>query len=207
MGAEDGAIARAASRKPVIVSAREGFRRWARTYDDAPNPVVSLIDRHLEIPAGLVIDIACGTGRWVERSGGFGADLSMEMLVKRPGRVAQADARRLPFRDGVADVALCILALGYISPPEAAIEELYRITKPGGTIIAADFHPRAIAAGWTRWFRDGDAVYEIENHPYQPEGAEDLYFGAPERAIYERAGKNFDGAQDIPAVWMKRWRR
>ncbi len=207
MGAKDGAAASASSRKPVKVSAREGFGRWARTYDDAPNPVVSLIDRHLEFPSGLVIDVACGTGRWVERTGGFGVDLSIEMLSKRADRVSQADARRLPFRDGIADVALCILALGYISPPEAAIDELFRITRPGGTIIAADFHPRAIAAGWTRWFRDGDIVYEIDNQPYQPEGAADLYFGEPERIIYERAGKNFDGARDIPAVWIKSWIR
>lgn len=207
MGAKDGAIAGAATGKPVRVGAREGFARWARTYDDAPNPVVSLIDRHLEIPSGLVIDVACGTSRWVARSGGYGVDLSLEMLLKNPGRVAQADARHLPFGDGIADVALCILALGYISPPEAAIDELTRITRRGGTIIAADFHPRAIAAGWTRWFRDGGAIYEVENQPYQPAGAIDLYFGEPERVIYERAGKNFDGARDIPAVWMKRWTR
>jgi SAM-dependent methyltransferase len=207
MGAKDGQAAGAASRQPLKISATEGFRRWARTYDDVPNPVVSLIGRHLEIPSGLVIDVACGTGRYVEQCGGFGVDLSMDMLLKRPGRVAQADARRLPFRDGIADVGLCILSLGYITPPEAAIEELHRITRPGGTIIAADFHPRAIAAGWTRWFRDGDTVYEIENYPYQPDGAADLYFGEPERAIYERAGKNFDGAHEIPAVWMKYWTR
>jgi len=188
---------------------RDGYRLWARTYDDVPNAVVSLIDRHLEIPAGRVIDVGCGTGRWVERTGGFGVDTSMEMLARRPGRVARADARQLPFADGTADVALCILSLGYIWPAEDAVAELHRITRPGGWIIAADFHPRAIAAGWTRSFKEDGVVYEIENRPWQPDGSVDLYFGDPERAIYENAGKGkkFEEARQIPAVWMKRWRR
>jgi SAM-dependent methyltransferase len=209
MGPEDGAAARAAARELVKTSPAEGYRLWARTYDDAPNAIVSLVDRHLEIPSGLVIDVACGTGRWVERTGGFGVDTSVEMLARRPGRVAQADARQLPFADGAADVALCILALGYIWPAEAAIAELHRITRPGGLIVAADLHPAAIAAGWTRSFRDGGVSYEIENRPYRPEGAVDLYFGEPERALYERAGKAeiADEVRRIPAVWMKRWRR
>jgi SAM-dependent methyltransferase len=197
--------------KPVTrkVSAREAYRLWARTYDDTPNPIVSLIDRHLEIPNGIVIDVACGTGRWVERTGGFGVDLSREMLSRCLGRVAQADARCLPFARGVADVALCILALGYIYPVEDALEELHRITRTGGTIIAADVHPQAIEAGWARSFRDGDDVYEIENNPYRPDGAVDLFFGEAERAIYDCAGRAdlFERVRAIPAVWMKRWTR
>ncbi len=202
MGAENRAAASDSSRKPVKISAREAYRLWARTYDDDFNPIVSLIDRHLEIPAGVAIDVACGTGRWVERTGGFGVDLSIEMLVRRRGRVAQADALRLPFRDGIADVVLCILALGYIEPAEAAIEEMHRIARQGGAIIVGD-----IAAGFARTFRAGDVVYEIENRPYRPEGAMDLYFGDPERAIYESAGKAklFEEVRHMPAAWMKRW--
>ena len=211
MGAENRAPAPAAPRKPVTtrIAARDAYRLWARTYDEAPNAMVSLIDRHLEIPAGRVIDVACGTGRRVERSGAFGVDLSLEMLSRAPRRVAQADALRLPFADGTADVTLCILALGYIAPAESAIEELFRITRPGGWIIAADVHPLAIAAGWTRSFREDDVVYEIENHPWRPDGADDLFFGGPERAIYAGAGRLdlFERIRATPAVWMKRWRR
>ncbi len=184
------------------ISAREAYPIWARTYDDAPNPIVSLIDRHLEIPPGVVIDVACGTGRWVERTGGFGVDLSREMLKR--GRVAQADAQKLPFRNGCADVAMCILALGYISPPESALEEMRRVTRRGGWIITAD-----IDGGLTRSFRDGETVYEIEHEPYRPDGAIDLYFGEPERCLYERAGRAdlFEQVRYRPAAWMKIERR
>ncbi len=211
MDAEDDAPARTPARELVThkVPAAEGYRIWARTYDDALNPIVSLIDRHLEIPPGLVIDVACGTGRWIERTRGFGADLSSEMLAKCRGRAAQSDARMLPFPTGVADVAMCILALGYISPPETVLEEMQRITRAGGTIICADLHPLAIEAGWTRSFRDGSEVYEIENRPFRPDGAIDLYFGEAERAVYERAGRAalFEQVRSIPAAWMKRWTR
>ena len=194
------------------VSSLEGYRRWAESYDDEPNPIVSLIDRHLEIPSGLVIDVGCGTSR----RGGFGADLSPEMLARsaNKGRVAQADARRLPFRHAAADTALCILALGYIQPASAVMAELRRITRPGGVIIAADLHPAAVAAGWKRSFRVGDTVYEIETYPYELdddglEQSRDLYFGEPERLIYAQAGKTalFDQLCTTPAVWMRRWRR
>lgn len=193
----------------ITISPREGYRLWAATYENTPNPIVSLIDRHLEIPPGRLIDVASGTGRWVARTGGFGADLSREMLLRGPRRVVQADARELPFADAVADVTLCVLALGYMSPIEHAIAELHRITRPGGWIIAADLHPDAIAAGWIRSFRSEGEVYEIENRPYRPAGATDYFFGEPERVIYEQAGRTdlFEQIRATPAVWIKRWRR
>lgn len=192
----------------MLVSAREGYRQWATTYDDAPNPILSLVDRNLTIPGGIVIDVACGTGR----RGGIGVDLSMEMLARSKGAVAQADARRLPFATGVANVTLCILALGYISPVRTVMEEMRRVTRRGGVIIATD-----VAAGWKRAFRQGDAVYEIETYAYSfddldveglvLEESRELYFGEPERLIYAQAGRLDLFQPEIPAVWMRRWRR
>jgi malonyl-CoA O-methyltransferase len=191
----------------MLVSPREAYRQWAATYDDAPNPILSLVDRNLKVPGGIVIDVACGTGR----RGGIGVDLSMEMLARSDGMVAQADARQLPFATGVADVALCILALGYISPVRTVMEEMRRITRPGGVIIASD-----VAAGWKRAFRQGDAVYEIETHAYSfddldigltLEESRELHFGEPERLIYAQAGRLDLFQPEIPALWMRRWRR
>lgn len=197
----------------MLVSAREGYHHWAATYDESPNPIVSLVDRNLKIPGGLVIDVACGTGR----RGGIGVDLSAEMLARSTGMVARADARQLPFANGIADAAVCILALSYISPARAVMEEMKRITRPGGMIIAGDLHPDAIVAGWKRSFRQGDAVYEIETYPYSLddldvggltlEESRDLYFGEPERMIYAQAGRLDLFQASTPAVWMGRWRR
>jgi malonyl-CoA O-methyltransferase len=211
----------------MLVSAREGYRRWAPTFDSSPNPLMSLEARHLAtwletVRGRRVIDVSCGTGRWIEATGGVGVDLSPEMLSvarnKAEGRVTQADALRLPFRSGVADVVLCTLSLGYLSPVRQAMEEMRRVARSGGVVIVTDMHPEAVRRGWTQSFRCGEAAFDIENQPYGLEDlaiggltleeARHLFFGEPERAIYEQAGKAdlFDQVQGIPAVWMLKWR-
>lgn len=184
--------------------------------------MVSLIDRHLHVGdtrGKVIIDVACGTGPRAEKLGAIGVDLSFEMLARGKGRFAQADALHLPFCDGAADLVLCALALGYISPVHELMLELRRIARRGATILAADVHPKAIAAGWKRSFRSGAEVYEVAHHPYSfedlevdglvLEDARDLHFGEPERAIYEIAGKSglFEQVREVPAAWIRRWVR
>ena len=58
--------------------AREGFSRWSEVYDDQPNPLLALEERFLAelLPdvRGLdVVDIGCGTGRWLARLASQGA--------------------------------------------------------------------------------------------------------------------------------------
>jgi ubiquinone/menaquinone biosynthesis C-methylase UbiE len=211
----------------MLMSVREGYRLWAPTYDSSANPLMSLEARHLaawleNVRGKRVIDVACGTGRWIEWTGGMGIDLSPEMLSvarsKAKGRMAQGDALRLPFASGIADVVLCTLSLGYLSPVRRAMEEMRRVARPGGAVIVTDLHPEALRRGWTQSFRSGGTAYDIENHPYglddlaidglALEEARDLFFGEPEAAIYERAGKAalFNEVWGTPAVWMLRWR-
>ena len=84
----------------TLVCACEAYRRWAATYDGAPNAIVSLVDRSLDLGdtrGRRVIDVACGTGRWVERTGGIGVDLSFEMLARSGSRrVVQANYHQHP---------------------------------------------------------------------------------------------------------------
>ena len=130
----------------------------------------------------------------------------------------QADALHLPFRSNVADVVLCTLSLGYLSPVRLAMEEMRRVARSGGTVIVTDMHPEAVRRGWTQSFRCGEATFDIQNHLYDSddlaigglalEETRHLFFGEPERALYERAGKAglFDQVRDVPAVWMLKLR-
>jgi len=203
----------------MMVSAREGYRAWAATYDDAANPVTSLLNRYLEEFVGdtrgkCVIDVGCGTGRWVSRLGAVGVDLSFEMLARGNGRLAQGDARALPFRDGAADVVLCTLMLGYVWPVGDVMREMARVA--GGLVIAADLYP---GAGWKRTFGPRGESIEIENREYslgelaveglRLEEARELFFGDEERRIYESSGRMdlFDRVKGNPVLWMRRWRR
>ena len=49
----------------------------------------------------------------------------------------QADITRLPFRDASFDKAVSITALEFIEDAETAVNELFRVTRPGGTVIVA----------------------------------------------------------------------
>jgi SAM-dependent methyltransferase len=207
----------------MLVSPQEGYRQWAQTYDQSPNPMVALETRYvaewIEVqPGECLIDVGCGTGRWIKSTGGIGVDLSREMLERTQavGRIVQGDALRLPFASGIADIVLCSLTLGYLFPARAAVNEMRRVARPGGLVIVSDVHPEAIRRGWKHSFRSGPLIYEIENRPYSIddlplEGLEEtraVFFGEPERPIFQRAGKAgyFDEACRIPALWMLKWR-
>ncbi|MGD1093062.1 MAG: methyltransferase domain-containing protein [Bryobacteraceae bacterium] len=207
----------------MLVSPREGYRRWAPTYDESPNPMVALEARCVaewleHKPGQRLIDVGCGTGRRINSTGGIGIDFSREMLerTQAAGRIVQGDAIRLPFASGVADIVLCSLTLSYLFPARAAVNEMRRVARPGGLVIVTDVHPQAIQHGWKHSFRSGSLVYEIENRPYSlddlpQDGLEetcDVFFGEPERPIFERAGKidYFAEACRLPAIWMLKWR-
>ncbi len=73
-----------------------------------------------------------------------GVDLSAEMIrVARrdyPGiRFQVADLRRLPFRDGEPEGALCWCSLMYLPPAERsrAFAEIARVLRPGGVLAVA----------------------------------------------------------------------
>ena len=170
------------SSEPVVLSPRDGYDLWARSWDRDPSPIVALEKRTItpwlaDLHGKRFIEASCGTGRWLAHAAEGGAqatgfDLSPAMLAEaaaKPGllgRVALADSRALPVGDGCADIVLCALSLGHMPPAETTVTELARVVAPGGTLIVTDFHPEASRAGWKRTFRRGNEVYEIENHPY-----------------------------------------
>jgi ubiquinone/menaquinone biosynthesis C-methylase UbiE len=59
--------------------------------------------------------------------------------LRRSGRLSliQADAQRLPLRDSGVDVAMAMHMLYHIADIPAAVRELRRIVRPGGTILAS----------------------------------------------------------------------
>jgi len=217
----------------------EGYRLWSQTYDSDPNPLLALEMRTLigkldHLSNKVFLDIACGTARWavhaaVKGARAFGADLVPEMLTiarRKPrldGCLVQADAHRIPFTSACADMVICSFALGYLSDPELLLEELGRVTKRGGAIIASDLHPQALDAGWRRTFHYGSTLFEIENHAYSHDRIVHAgrcanlelreviqpYFGEPEFAIIRSAGKTelINQVSHVPAILILAWER
>jgi arsenite methyltransferase len=98
---------------------------------------------------GVVLDIGSGPGnvtggfgrRLGERGVALGVDLSVPMLTRAvraeagPGTgFLRADARRLPFADGVADVLVSIAMLQLAPDPAVVLAEFARVLKPGGRL-------------------------------------------------------------------------
>ncbi|MGB8542631.1 MAG: class I SAM-dependent methyltransferase [Candidatus Acidiferrales bacterium] len=100
------------------------------------------------IPIGSrVLDVGCGTGRWVRRFARFGfrptgVDATPGMLIAARERDAVAplvagEARRLPFPDGAFDCITDVTVVQHI-PSEfqsEALGEMMRVLKPGGCLI------------------------------------------------------------------------
>jgi len=107
----------------------------------------------------IVADVGCGNGfdlRQIVPQGrcrhAIGLDLSAGMLrsledLRQSGRlsVAQADAQHLPLSDQSVDVAMAMHMLYHVPDVPAAIRELRRITKPGGTVLASTNSPAHLA--------------------------------------------------------------
>lgn len=89
-----------------------------------------------------VLDIGCGAGdlaevlppdsRWV------GLDDSPAQLAQATARpVIQADARHVPFRDGIFGAAVCHWMLYHFDHPTDVIAEAHRVLRDGGLFMAS----------------------------------------------------------------------
>lgn len=100
------------------------------------------------LPKGAsVLDVGCGTGRWVRRyaQSGYspvGLDGSLSMLkraveLRTLAPLLAARLQSLPFRDGTFDCVQTITVIQHIPALEQqqALEELVRVIKPGGYLI------------------------------------------------------------------------
>jgi ubiquinone/menaquinone biosynthesis C-methylase UbiE len=222
------------------VCAAEGYECWASTYDRAPNPLLAREERHLlplltNLRGKSALDLACGTGRWLERimaqgcKSGVGIDSSIAMLRVAgrksaiSGRLARADCENLPLPNAAFDLAICSFAVGHIQDLESMVCELGRVTKTGADVFVSDLHPEAYARGWRVGFRDRGMAIQIEtrsraaedivhvfcSNGFKCEAHVPLCLGEPERPLFTRAGKShsFVDACKLPAVLVCHFRR
>ena len=114
-------------------------RAWRRRTVEAVDPR----------PGQRVLDLAAGTGTSSEPFAAVGAtvvptDLSLGMLEvgkqRRPAlSFVAADALDLPYADAAFDAVTISFGLRNVEDSAAALRELHRVTRPGGTLVICEF--------------------------------------------------------------------
>lgn len=173
-----------------MLEPREAYALWAASYPShTHNPVMQAEERAMLslMPADLrgqsVLDAGCGSGRYMLHALHRGAarvtgiDLSPEMLERAGAALAasrhegevewvQGDLTSLPVADAWADLVISGLTIGHLDRLQAALAELRRVTRPGGTLLCSDVHPSGHALGWVRDFKSRGRHYGVRHTPH-----------------------------------------
>ncbi|MHB1518212.1 MAG: class I SAM-dependent methyltransferase [Acidimicrobiales bacterium] len=155
-------------------------RRWRRTMvARIPSYGTSRILDVATGPGGVAFALRAATGARV-----VGLDLTWPMLrLARDNLSAHGEhgitlvrgrGEELPFEDGVFDAVTFTYLLRYVADPAAAVGELVRVLRPGGTLANLEFHVppspywRTLWWGYTRmvlpvagWMTGGREWFEV----------------------------------------------
>ena len=224
----------------ICTSVQEGYARWAPTYDRDPNPLLALEERQLKLmlprlEGKRVLDLACGTGRWLAwlmaagAGSGVGVDFSPAMLAvakaKFAGnsRLVRANCGAIPFARAAFDLVVCSFAVGHISDLQPVAREVGRVAAAGADVFVSDVHPWAHGQGWRTGFRDRRGAAQIATWPrptheflapgfppdlIAPSGSSaDSVNRSGKCSCAQAKGREFDGLCRVPAVLMCHFER
>jgi SAM-dependent methyltransferase len=140
------------------------FRKWERLFltlqGGARRARMSIL-RHLPLPeagAPRVLEVGIGDGENLRFLPGswavYGVDIArtqlaacMETHPEMRGRLAWAEAERLPFPDGTFDACYTVGGFTYFDDHATALREMRRVTRPDGPVVVADETPGMHRAG------------------------------------------------------------
>jgi ubiquinone/menaquinone biosynthesis C-methylase UbiE len=135
------------------------FDEWPERYDQWFTTPVGKLVKKIEgelihellnpKPEEKVLDAGCGTGVFTldflaSGTQVVGLEISKPMLSFASKKISsypffpvQGDILHLPFRDNSFDKALSITAIEFIENAKNAVDELFRVTRPGGYVVVA----------------------------------------------------------------------
>jgi 2-polyprenyl-3-methyl-5-hydroxy-6-metoxy-1,4-benzoquinol methylase len=91
---------------------------------------------------GVVVDVGCGIGRFLEYAGDLATGYIGVDVVRHPGlspdaafHRADLDRDPIPLPDATADIVVALETIEHLESPRAFCRELARVLKPGGWLI------------------------------------------------------------------------
>ncbi|MCP4692530.1 MAG: class I SAM-dependent methyltransferase [Desulfobacterales bacterium] len=144
------------------MSGKKLFDDWTDKYDQWFTTPVGRLVRRYELALVLdflrpakgerILDAGCGSGVFTMDILGSGAvvtglDISLPMLEAFSRKAGEAPFSRivgnmsdLPFEDDSFDKVISVTALEFIEDGRGAVRELFRVTRPGGRVVAASLN-------------------------------------------------------------------
>lgn len=194
------------SRGYRTVAAREGYDRWAATYEETVEDAmdIALLDRLAVDWAaiGSAADLGCGTGRsgaWLTARGVGeidGVDLSPEMLAAARARGVYRSLREAEVGDtgldaGAYDLVVACLVDEHLADLRPLYAEAARLARPGALFVLVGFHPHfLVASGMPTHFDDAESgeplAIETHVHLLSDHVAAGLGAGLTLAALHER---------------------
>jgi ubiquinone/menaquinone biosynthesis C-methylase UbiE len=135
------------------------FNEWPEAYDRwFTTPIGSLVkkyetqlilDQLKPKPGEIILDVGCGTGVFtidilLSGSQVVGLDISLPMLIQAvkklkglPFQMILADILNLPLPGNSFDKVISVTTLEFVEDAKGAVEELFRVTQKGGSIVVA----------------------------------------------------------------------
>jgi SAM-dependent methyltransferase len=118
-----------------------------------------------------VLDIGCGKKPYFPYFAQNADEyVGIDLDIDNPMADLHAPVEDLPVEDEFFDVVLCTQVLEHCGVPDQAVTELYRVTKPGGRVLASThgvqvYHP-APEDHW-RWTHTGLELLFLRNAPWR----------------------------------------
>lgn len=102
-----------------------------------------LIQQYAPLENARILDVGCGLGLYVRRfrqvsDQVYGVDVDpakVRQASQTLPNIAEAPAEALPYADAFFDVVLLHEVLEHVNDDQAAVQEAYRVTAPGGSLV------------------------------------------------------------------------
>lgn len=177
-------------------------------YDESTRPITGyphqlanyIFERFLFERGNTVLDVGCGRGEFlrgfVELGAlGFAVDQDPSAMASCPEaelRVSDIENDGIPYDEGLFDIVYSKSVIEHFHNPEKLVEEMYRVLKPGGTLIT-------LCPAWEYNYK---IYFEDFTHrtPFMFSSLRDI------QLMHGFVDVNVEYFRQLPFLWQKRGR-